>query len=287
MLSKCKNKKLKSLINKISKKFFRPESYDNWKPRLPKHKIKIDEQTYRQPHPVWDLKDSENIEFVYRQPASLKDRYALFSVKFCRWAFDKCSFYDKNNMNEKKYLNRAIFLETIAAVPGMVGGFHRHMKALRTLQTDGGWIHHLLEEAENERMHLLTFLQIRQPGILLRLGIIFSQVFFTLYYSLHYVFSPSTAHRIVGYLEEEAVKTYSNMIIDYDKGKLPIWKKMPVAKDPKRYWELPDDASMRDLLLAIRADEVNHREFNHHFADLRPDQIFPEHKKIEKIGENH
>ena len=61
-------------------------------------------------------------------------------------------------MSESKYLTRAIFLETIAAVPGMVAGMHRHMRSLRTLRPDGGWIHHLLEEAENERMHLLTFL---------------------------------------------------------------------------------------------------------------------------------
>eukprot|EP00340_Litonotus_pictus_P009580 CAMPEP_0170514592 /NCGR_PEP_ID=MMETSP0209-20121228/1173_1 /TAXON_ID=665100 ORGANISM="Litonotus pictus, Strain P1" /NCGR_SAMPLE_ID=MMETSP0209 /ASSEMBLY_ACC=CAM_ASM_000301 /LENGTH=197 /DNA_ID=CAMNT_0010798747 /DNA_START=320 /DNA_END=913 /DNA_ORIENTATION=+ len=184
-------------------------------------------------------------------------------------------------MNENKYLTRAVFLETIAAVPGMIGGMHRHMKALRTLQPDGGWIHHLLEEAENERMHLLTFLQIRQPGVLLRLGIIWSQFIFTAYYGLHYIFSPSTAHRMVGYLEEEAVKTYTNMINDFDKGKLPKWKKMPISEDPKRYWELPQEATMRELLLAIRADEVNHREFNHHFANLDNNDPFPNHHKIE------
>ena len=56
---------------------------------------------------------------------------------------------------------------------------------------------------------------------------------------------------------------------------------MKVSKDPIRYWELPEDATMRDLLLAIRADEVNHREFNHHFANLRKDDPFPDHKNIE------
>jgi len=40
----------------------------------------------------------------------------------------------------------------------MVAGMNRHMKSLRTLREDSGWIHHLLEEAENERMHLITFL---------------------------------------------------------------------------------------------------------------------------------
>ncbi len=270
------DKRTYSDINKHSLKVTR-----DWEPKIPKHTIKIDDVYYRQPHPVWDLKDSEQIEFTHHSPSKLTDKYAYYTIQFLRWSFDKITFYDKSNMNEKKYLTRAIFLETIAAVPGMIAGMHRHMKALRTLQPDGGWIHHLLEEAENERMHLLTFLQIRQPNLLLRLGIMFSQAAFTAYYSIHYIFAPRVAHRLVGYLEEEAVKTYTNMIKDLDGGKLPIWEKYPISNDPKRYWELPEEAKMRDLLLAIRADEVNHREFNHHFANLRQDEPFPDHKEIQ------
>lgn len=270
------DKRQYSNLNKESLKVTR-----DWEPKIPKHTIKIDDIYYRQPHPVWDLKDSEKIDFTHHAPKKFSDKYAYYTVQFLRWCFDKVTFYDKNNMNEKKYLTRAIFLETIAAVPGMIAGMHRHMKALRTLQPDGGWIHHLLEEAENERMHLLTFLQIRQPNLLLRLGIMCSQAVFTVYYSLNYIFAPRVAHRLVGYLEEEAVKTYTNMIKDLDSGKLPIWQKYPVSNDPKRYWELPEDAKMRDLLLAIRADEVNHREFNHHFANLRQDEPFPDHKEIQ------
>lgn len=62
-------------------------------------------------------------------------------------------------MSVEKWLNRAIFLETIAAIPGMVGGMIRHMNSLRKLKRDHGWINHLLEEAENERMHLFFFLK--------------------------------------------------------------------------------------------------------------------------------
>lgn len=63
-----------------------------------------------------------------------------------------------------------------AGVPGMVGGMLRHMRSLRTMKRDHGWIHTLLEEAENERMHLLTFLQLREPGPLMRLMVLFGQV---------------------------------------------------------------------------------------------------------------
>jgi ubiquinol oxidase len=63
----------------------------------------------------------------------------------------------------KRYGHRAVVLETVAAVPGMVGGVLQHLRALRRMEGDRGWIHLLLDEAENERMHLMTFIQIAQP----------------------------------------------------------------------------------------------------------------------------
>ena len=66
-------------------------------------------------------------------------------------------------------MNRIVFLETVAGVPGMIGGMVRHLKSLRVLENDHGWIHHLLMEAENERMHLFIFLQMRNPGVIMRI----------------------------------------------------------------------------------------------------------------------
>lgn len=79
-------------------------------------------------------------------------------------------------MDMKKWLRRIIFLETVAGVPGMVGGMLRHLRSLRSMKRDHGWIHTLLEEAENERMHLLTFLALRQPGFMFRSMVIITQV---------------------------------------------------------------------------------------------------------------
>ena len=67
-----------------------------------------------------------------------------------RLAFDTATGYGPN-MTESKWLQRMIFLETIAGVPGMVAGMLRHLRSLRLMQRDNGWIHTLLEEAENER----------------------------------------------------------------------------------------------------------------------------------------
>ena len=90
-------------------------------------------------------------------------------VQIIRKSYDIVSFYNPEKMNERNWINRIIFLETVAGVPGMIGGMIRHLKSLRTLEKDHGWIHHLLEEAENERMHLFVFLSMRNPGIFQRI----------------------------------------------------------------------------------------------------------------------
>jgi hypothetical protein len=69
--------------------------------------------------------------------------------------------YKAKDMAYSKWLTRIIFLETIAGVPGMVGGMNRHMRSIRTMERDHGWIHRLLAEAENERMHLFIFLSLK------------------------------------------------------------------------------------------------------------------------------
>jgi len=80
-------------------------------------------------------------------------------MKILRVSFDFLSKYKPGHMTENLYLRRCVFLETVAGVPGMVAGMVRHLRSLGTLREDGGWIHHLLEEAENERMHLFIFLE--------------------------------------------------------------------------------------------------------------------------------
>lgn len=59
--------------------------------------------------------------------------------------------------------------------PPRPAGMLRHLRSLRTMSRDNGWIHTLLEEAENERMHLLTFMKLRNPGIVFRAAVIAGQ----------------------------------------------------------------------------------------------------------------
>ena len=95
----------------------------------------------------------------------------------------------------RRYGHRAVVLETVAAVPGMVGGLLQHLKALRHIRDDQGWIRELLDEAENERMHLMTFVEIAKPTLLERVLIMAAQaIFYNLYFFLYLLF-PKTAHR--------------------------------------------------------------------------------------------
>jgi len=270
--------KHKLIIDHESYHFPHDPKNENWSPNTPKHKFIIDPNSYRFPHPIWNLKDSEKVEITHSAPKSFKDKIALGIVKNLRRYFDWVSGYRPAKMDENLYIRRCIFLETIAGVPGFIAGMFRHLGSLRSLREDGGRIHHLLEEAENERMHLFFFLQIKQPGIYMRSCIIMSQFLFIVFYSSLYLLSQTTAHRFVGYLEEEAVKTYTLLLKEIDEGKLPNWKQMPAPLEAIKYWGLAENACFRDVIVSIRADEVRHREFNHHFADIPKDMPIAGHK---------
>ena len=108
-----------------------------------------------------------NIELTHTAPKTLQDRLAYNAVKGVRLVFDLATGWN-GEITPTKVLNRTIFLETIAAVPGMVAAIVRHFKSLRTFQRDGGMMQMFLDEANNERMHLLTFVRMKDPNFLFR-----------------------------------------------------------------------------------------------------------------------
>jgi ubiquinol oxidase len=192
----------------------------------------------------------------HHQPAGLSDRIAILFVKFLRFFAD--TFF------AKRYGHRAVVLETVAAVPGMVGGMLNHLKSLRRMQDDRGWIKTLLDEAENERMHLMTFIAVAQPNWFERALVLLVQgVFFNCFFVL-YLFAPRTAHRIVGYFEEEAVVSYSQYLAEIEAGR---HENTPAPRIAIDYWGLAPDARLREVVIAVRADEAGHRDVNHRFAD--------------------
>ena len=193
----------------------------------------------------------------HHKPQNFSDRVALAFTKFLRLLAD--TFF------KKKYGHRAVVLETVAAVPGMVAGMLLHLKSLRKMQDDKGWIKILLDGAANERMHLMTFIKIAKPTFVERLIIMMAQFIFILMYLVIYLFSQRTAHRIVGYFEEEAVISYTEYLKEIEEGKIENIKAPEIAIN---YWNLPLNSRLRDVVEVIRDDEAGHRDVNHGFANI-------------------
>ncbi|WP_019593875.1 alternative oxidase [Thioalkalivibrio sp. ALM2T] len=193
----------------------------------------------------------------HHEPRDFSDRVARGFTSLMRFFAD--TFF------ARRYGHRAVVLETVAGVPGMVGATLQHLRSLRRMEDDHGWIRTLMDEAENERMHLLTFIEITSPNWLERFLIILAQGFFYTLFFMIYIISSRTAHRIVGYFEEEAVVSYTEYLEEVESGGLD---NVAAPERAIQYWNLAEDARLSDVIRAVRADEAGHRDVNHGFADL-------------------
>jgi len=176
-------------------------------------------------------------------------------------------------------------------VPGFVAAMHRHLRSLRRMRRDHGWIDPLLEESINERMHLLIFMQHCKPTLVERAFVIFAQMTYVSFYSAAYFVSPSTAHRAVGeflarrarreraqltprppppvkragYLEEAAQRAYNELLHGIDVGEIPN-AELPPNSIAAKFYRLPPGSRFRDIVLHVRADEIYHNLYNHALA---------------------
>jgi ubiquinol oxidase len=191
------------------------------------------------------------------KPKNFSDLFALSMTKFFRFVAD--TFF------AKRYGHRAVVLETIAGVPGMVAGMLIHLRSLRKMQTGyGDQIREMLAEAENERMHLMFFIEIAKPNIFERILVILAQGIFMSFYLFMYIFFPKTSHRMIGYFEDEAVKSYTEYLDLVQNGKVMNIRAPQIAID---YYNLKKDARLSDLIISVRADEMHHADVNHSYAD--------------------
>ena len=213
--------------------------------------------------------------YKHFKPKNLSDNVAYLFTKFLRLLAD--TFF------KKRYGHRAVVLETVAAVPGMVAGMLLHLKSLRKMEDDKGWIKILLDEAANERMHLMTFIEIAKPTFLERLIIMIAQFLFIIVYMIIFIISQRTAHRIVGYFEEEAVISYTEYLNELENGKIQDQAAPEIAIN---YWNLPLHSTLKDVIKVIRDDEAGHRDVNHSFASILDGRKINNQNKNYKIS-NH
>ncbi|KAG0601755.1 hypothetical protein M758_11G137300 [Ceratodon purpureus] len=227
--------------------------------------VKIDLEKH---HPRKSISDSISSLSYYNCFVLTKSSLGFNSLELhipCR-SYIACfsSAIQELGTRKNRYTRRVMMLETIAAVPGMVGGMLLHCKSLRRFETSGGWIKALLEEAENERMHLMTWMEVAQPKWWERALVFAVGTFFNAYFLL-YLASPRLAHRVTGYLEEEAVWSYTQFLKEIDAGRILNGPAPAIAID---YWRLSKNATVRDVVEVVRADEAHHRDVNHFAADI-------------------
>ena len=193
-----------------------------------------------------------------KKPVNFSDFFALSMTKFFRFIAD--TFF------AKRYGHRAVVLETIAGVPGMVAGMLIHLRSLRKMQTGyGPQIREMLAEAENERMHLMFFIEIAKPNAFERLLVITAQGVFMTFYSFMYIFFPMTSHRMIGYFEDEAVKSYTEYLELVESGSVININAPKIAIE---YYGLSKKARLSDLIRCVREDEMHHSDVNHNYADV-------------------
>ena len=125
-------------------------------------------------------------------------------------------------------------------------------------------IREMLAEAENERMHLMFFIDIAKPNWFERLLVLFAQFIFMVFYFLVYVISYKTAHRMIGYFEDEAVISYTNYLELVESGEI---ENVPAPQLAIDYYKMKKNARLSDLIKKVRADEVHHSKVNHRYAN--------------------
>ena len=186
----------------------------------------------------------------------ISDSFARSMTMFFRFIAD--TFF------AKRYGHRAVVLETIAGGPGLVAGVWLHAKSLRKMKT--GWgpkIREMMEEAENERMHLMIFIDIAQPTWLERWIVLLAQFVFIIFYTILYIFFPKTAHRMIHYFEEEAVVSYTNYLHMISSGQT---EDVPAPQIAIEYYGLQGDARLSDVIVKVREDEKHHAKVNYNYS---------------------
>ena len=187
----------------------------------------------------------------------IRNAIAMGMTKFFRFFAD--TFF------AKRYGHRAVVLETVAGVPGMVAGMWIHLKSLRKMKTGyGPVIRELLAEAENERMHLMFFIEIAKPNFFERLLVLLAQIVFMIFYFIIYIISYRLAHRMIAYFEEEAVRSYTEYLKLVEDGKI---ENVPAPQLAIDYYKMKQSARLSDLIECVRADELHHSKVNHRYAD--------------------
>jgi len=238
------------------------------------------DHSWRQQNHIWtedEIAERKQTADLKHVPQTIGERVLQATVRFAYHSFNFVTGYNAVDPPVSAIGYRLIILESVAGVPGMLGGMFRHFRSLRELERDHGFIFTLLEEAENERMHLIVCMSFFEAGPVTRAVVQVAQVAMTPFLTALYVMRPQYLHRFVGYLEETAVHTYTNIVKMTDTPGTQLnqaWKDVPAPKAAIDYWKMSEDAKWVDCLNRMLADESHHRDVNHALASMPTEALY-------------
>jgi len=240
------------------------------------------DHSWRQQNHIWteaEIEERKQTADQKHTPSGFAESALQKIVRASYHTFNFATGYNAVDPPTQSIGYRLIVLESVAGVPGMLGGMFRHFRSLRQLERDHGFIFTLLEEAENERMHLITCMSFFEAGPVTRGVVQLAQLAMTPFLAGLYLVRPQLLHRFVGYLEETAVHTYANIVqLTQTPGTQlhAAWHETPAPAVAIKYWHMGEEAKWVDVLSRMLADESHHRDVNHALASMSTSQMFGE-----------
>ena len=116
---------------------------------LPKHERVVDATTNRMSHMTYPHDSMETLKIQHFKPERFSDWLAFWTIQWMITVVNLFSGYYFGPMTESKWVARSLLIETVSVIPGTVGSICRYLRSLRLMKKDKGWIHHMIEEADN------------------------------------------------------------------------------------------------------------------------------------------
>lgn len=157
---------------------------------------------------------------------------------------------------------KALVLETLAAIPAIVIGAIRALRAQRR-RTDDALVRDCATEADNEHAHMLAFAAITELTWVDRLVVVMGQPVLAAAFALLHTVSERAAHRLCGHFEEEAMRTYAHHRAAVAAGRPdPVLGAFACER-----WSLPMGSRLSALLPILEQEESEHGRRHHEVAD--------------------
>jgi len=239
-----------------------------------------DHHNYTLKNHVWsdaEIQKRFETRFDHVAPEGWMDKATYWILRGVYSAFNFMTRFDKNDPSPSSMKFRLILLESVAGVPPFIMGGYRHFRSLRNMSYDGGRIFTHMEEAENERMHLIICMQLFEAAWYTKAAVVVAQILITPFCWFFCLLNPRYLNRFVGYLEELACETYGTVLehISNPEKQLHVWNEMKAPPVAIQYYDLEEGATWPDTLKRIYADETMHRDVNHTFAGIAIDARNP------------